>query len=141
MKQLSENLYVTGQISPADFPALAAAGVKTIINNRPDNEEAGQLNSSEAKRLANEHGITYHYLPMSSGQPLPPTLVDDFKNILDNTDDLLLAHCRSGMRSALIWALGQIPSGELNVDQAIEAAKAAGIPLDNARTVLESAQS
>jgi uncharacterized protein (TIGR01244 family) len=71
---------------------------------------------------------------------MPPTLVDDFKSVLDGSNDPILAHCRSGMRSSFLWALGQIPEGNVTVDQAIEAAQAAGIPLGNARAALESVQ-
>ncbi|MFT6724458.1 MAG: hypothetical protein ACJARN_001323 [Arenicella sp.] len=140
MKQLHNKLYVGGQINALDFDALKAAGIKTIINNRPDNEEPGQFSSTDANTLANEHGMTYHYLPMANGQPLPPTLVADFKAIIDASDEGVLIHCRSGMRSAFIWALGQIPVGAISVDDAIDKAHAAGIPLGNARAMLESVQ-
>jgi len=138
MKHLHENLYVGGQITANDFAAIKEAGISTIINNRPDNEEPGQFGSEEAQALAKEHGITYHYLPMANGQPLPPSLVDDFKAALESSDNGVLAHCRSGMRSSFLWALGQIPLGIVSVDEANEKAQNAGIPLNNARDVLES---
>lgn len=138
MKQLFENIFVAGQITANDFPAIAEAGIKIIINNRPDNEEPGQFSSSEAQALAQKNGIAYHYLPMANGQPLPENLVGDFKAIVDNAEGPILTHCRSGMRSSFLWALGQIPSGNISVDQAIDAAQNAGIPLGNARAVLES---
>ena len=138
MKQLFNNIYVAGQISANDFPALAEAGIKVIINNRPDNEEPGQFSAAQAQELAEKHGISYHYLPMANGQPLPENLVDDFKSIVNATDEPILTHCRSGMRSSFIWALGQIADGKVSVDQAVESAQNAGIPLANARAVLES---
>lgn len=138
MKQLYNNIYVAGQINALDFEALKSAGVKTIINNRPDGEEPGQLSSVDAAKLAEQNGIAYHYLPMVNGQPLPATLVEEFKAIIESSDEGILAHCRSGMRSSFIWALGQIPDGIISVDEAIEKAQTAGIPLGNARSVLES---
>lgn len=140
MKQLYKNIFVGGQIVASDFAAMAKVGIKVIINNRPDGEEPGQFSAEQAKALASEHGIEYHYLPMANGQPLPATLVDDFKAVVNGTDEPILAHCRSGMRSSFLWALGQIPDGTISVDQAIEAAQAAGIPLGNARGALESVQ-
>jgi len=140
MKQLHNNLYVGGQIGAHDFEQFKKAGITTIINNRPDDEEPGQFNSSDAIEAAKEYGIAYHYLPMVNGKPLPADLVEDFKRILASTEGAVLAHCRSGMRSSFIWALGQIPSGAISVDDAIEKAQAAGIPLGNARAVLESVQ-
>lgn len=138
MKTLYKNLYVAGQITAQDIPTIAEAGIKTIINNRPDGEEIGQPNHNEINELAESHNIDYHYLPMHNGQPLPESIVSDFKAVLANTNEPVLAHCRSGMRSSFIWALGQIPDGSVTVDEAIEAAAGAGIPLSNFRSVLES---
>ena len=141
MKKVSEKFYLAGQINPSDLPSYLAAGIKTIINNRPDDEEPGQVSSEVMAAAAKEHGMDYHYLPMANGQPLPENLVDDFKAVIDSTDDPVLAHCRSGMRSSFIWALGQIPTGAISVDEAIDKVQAVGIPLGNARAVLESVQS
>jgi len=138
MKLLFDNIYVAGQINSSDFANIAESGIKVIINNRPDNEEPGQLSAQQAQALAQEHGMQYHYLPMANGQPMPETLVADFKAILDSTNEPILTHCRSGMRSSFIWALGQIPEGKVSVDEAIQAAQNADIPLANARAVLES---
>ena len=138
MKQLFNNIYVAGQITENDFSSLVEAGIKVIINNRPDNEEPGQLPAAQAKELAQKHGIAYHYLPMANGQPLPENIVEDFKSIVNATDEPILTHCRSGMRSSFIWALGQIADGKISVDQAVESAQNAGIPLANARSALES---
>ena len=138
MKKLFNNIYVAGQITENDFASLAEAGIKVIINNRPDNEEPNQLPAAKAQELAQEHGIAYHYLPMANGQPLPENLVEDFKSIVNTIDEPILTHCRSGMRSSFIWALGQIEDGKISVDQAIESAQKADIPLANARSVLDS---
>jgi len=138
MKNLFNNIFVAGQINPSDFPTMVEAGIKVIINNRPDNEEPGQFLSTDAEQLAKEHGIAYHYLPMANGQPLPENLVSDFKAIVNGTDEPILTHCRSGMRSSFIWALGQVEDGKITVDQAVDCAQNAGIPLANARAVLES---
>lgn len=139
MNKLDDSLYVAGQISLNDIDALAESGIKTIINNRPDNEEPGQLTQQDASQHAAQHGVNYVYLPMANGQPMSPTLIEDFKSVLDNTSEPVLAHCRSGMRSSFIWALGQIANGDMTVDQVIQAAQNANIPLENYRTVLESA--
>ena len=138
MKHLHGNIYVSGQITADDFPALQEAGIKTIINNRPDGEEPGQLTAAQAAELAEQYGMLYHYLPMVNGQPLPDNLVPDFKTAVEANDEPVLIHCRSGMRSSFLWAMGQIPAGNISVDDAIAAAFAAGIPLGNARAVLES---
>lgn len=137
MKHLYENLFVAGQLSENDFQKLKDAGINTVINNRPDNEEPNQLSATAAADLAEQLGMQYHYLPMANGQPMPADLVAKFKAILEDSQAAVLAHCRSGMRSSFIWALGAISEGSVTVDQAIDAASAAGIPLGNARAALE----
>ena len=49
---LSPGVSVAGRLDRADIDALAAAGVRTIINNRPDGEDPGQLPAAEARRIA-----------------------------------------------------------------------------------------
>ena len=51
---LGPELSVAGRLDRADIDALAGAGVRTIINNRPDGEDPGQLPAAEARRLAEE---------------------------------------------------------------------------------------
>jgi uncharacterized protein (TIGR01244 family) len=138
MKHLHDKLYVMAQIAIDDFAKFAKAGVKVIINNRPDDEEAGQLNHQQAIAQAQAVGIAYHYLPMVNGQPLPSDLVSSFKTIIDSSEDMVLAHCRSGMRSTVIWAIGQIEDQKMSVNEAISAANSADIPLEKVRSMLEN---
>ena len=138
MKPINDKLYVAAQLQTSDFHTAAEMGIKTIINNRPDNEEANQLSHEIAQVLAKELGMEYHYLPMANGQPLPPTLVDDYKNVLDNSDGKILAYCRTGTRSSFLWAVGQLQAGNITADEAIQAAANAGINLSNFRPVFES---
>jgi uncharacterized protein (TIGR01244 family) len=49
---LAPGLSVAGRLDRADIDALARAGVRTIVNNRPDGEDPGQLPSAEARHLA-----------------------------------------------------------------------------------------
>ena len=57
--ELAPGLSVAGKLDPDDIEALATAGVRTIVNNRPDGEDPGQLPAAEARRLAAAHGIAY----------------------------------------------------------------------------------
>ena len=49
---LGPGLSVAGRLDRTDIDALAGAGVRTIINNRPDGEDPGQLPAAEARRIA-----------------------------------------------------------------------------------------
>ena len=48
LAELAPGLSAAGALGPADIEALAASGVRTIVNNRPDNEDPGQLPAPEA---------------------------------------------------------------------------------------------
>lgn len=111
LAQLAPGLSATGKLDEPDIEALAAAGVKTIINNRPDGEDPGQLPAAEAQRLAAAHGIQYHHIPVT-GPTLSPTDVDAFAAVLASAPTPIVAHCRSGTRSTLLWALTRLRAGD-----------------------------
>ncbi|MGC2202775.1 MAG: TIGR01244 family sulfur transferase [Stellaceae bacterium] len=101
---LAPGLSVSGRLDRADIEALAEAGVRTIINNRPDAEDPGQLAAADARGIAEAHGLAYHHIPITAAT-LSRTDVDAFADILRNARSPVVAHCRSGTRSALLWAL------------------------------------
>ena len=140
MQQLFQGLLVAGQLQADDFKLAKEKGVAVIINNRPDDEQVGQLSSTEAKALCGELDIEYHYLPMENGKPLPDGLVEQVASIIDNAKGTVLAHCRSGMRSTILWALGKVSQGALTADEAFACANNAGINLSNVKPMLDSIQ-
>jgi len=107
---LGPELSVAGRLDRADIDALAGAGVRTIINNRPDGEDPGQLPAAEARRLAEAHGIAYHHIPITAAT-LSRADVDTFAAALRDAPGPVVAHCRSGTRSALLWALTRMCDG------------------------------
>jgi uncharacterized protein (TIGR01244 family) len=111
LMDLAPGLTATGALTAAHIEALAASGVKTIINNRPDDEDPGQLPAAEARRLAETHGMTYIHIPMTA-QTLQPADVDAMDAAVKNSTQPIVAHCRSGTRTTLLWALGRVRDGE-----------------------------
>src|SRR5262245_10522931 len=107
---LTPELSVAGRLDRADIDALAQAGVRTIINNRPDGEDPGQLPAAEARRLAEAHGIAYHHIPITAAT-LSRADVDTFAAVLRDAPTPVVAHCRSGTRSTLLWALTRMREG------------------------------
>ncbi|WP_439590304.1 TIGR01244 family sulfur transferase [Hydrogenophaga sp.] len=103
---LSVTLSVAGQIAPADLLEIARAGFKSVICNRPDGEGSRQFSSQDMEAAARQAGLTMAYLPVVSGQ----VTEDDgraFGSLLKQLPTPVLAYCRSGMRSATLWALSQ----------------------------------
>jgi uncharacterized protein (TIGR01244 family) len=100
---ITGSLSVAGQITREDIAALAKEGYGTIINNRPDREEPGQLGHEEAAAEAAKYGIEYHYIPVLTNTISRKDVIANQKAILRGQQKVL-AHCRSGTRSYLLWA-------------------------------------
>ena len=121
--RISDRLTISPQPEAADFPSLAARGVKLVINNRPDGEESGQLSAEEGAKLAAKSGIAYQHIPVRLPD-LGIADIDAFSKALGGAEGPVHAHCRSGIRSATLWALSEIVAGRLaasDVGSAIEA--------------------
>ncbi len=110
LAELAAGLCATGKLDQTDIEALAASGVKTIINNRPDGEDPGQLPAADARRLAEARGIAYHHIPVTAAT-LSRADVDAFATVLASAPKPIVAHCRSGTRSTLLWALARLREG------------------------------
>jgi uncharacterized protein (TIGR01244 family) len=114
LAELAPGLSAAGALGPADIDALAASGVRTLINNRPDNEDPGQLPADEARRLAEAHGIAYHHIPVTAAS-LSRADVEAFAAVLRSAGGPIVAHCRSGTRSTLLWALTRLEHGDIDI--------------------------
>lgn len=102
--KITDQLSVAAQISLADFAALAKQGYATILNNRPDNEEPGQLDHLTAEAEAKKHGLDYRYQPIMSSAVSRRDVVE-FQRLLLHEGKPILAHCRSGTRCYMMYAL------------------------------------
>lgn len=119
---LAPGVNIAGRLDRADIDALAKAGVRTIINNRPDGEDPGQLPAAEARRLAGAQGIAYHHIPITAAT-LSRADVDAFAAVLRDAPGPVVAHCRSGTRSALLLALTRMREGANALSLIAEAAQ------------------
>ncbi len=129
---LSPTIAVAGAMSPDDFAEAARLGFKTIINNRPDGEEAGQLTAREEAELARKAGLDYRHVPAAKHEVLDDHVLEPFGDALATAALPILLHCRSGLRSTIMWAAVAAENG-VGLDAALAAAKAAGQDLDGVR--------
>lgn len=108
--RINEMLSVAGQIDAADIGRLAAEGYGTIINNRPDGEEAGQLDHETAAAEAAKYDLVYRYQPVTNNS-IDRKEVVDFHNSVTRGPHPVLAYCRSGTRCYLLWAATRVLFG------------------------------
>ncbi len=136
LKYISENFYVTEQISVEDLIRIQEHGIKNIICNRPDQEVSEQLQFESIKSEAEKLGITCYYLPMTD-LTVSPQLSQDFKKLLESFDGSTLAYCRSGRRSSILWSAAQL--NQMPINEIIEATAQAGYDLaDVTKSLLNS---
>lgn len=102
IKPIDDDVYVCGQITPADIAALKQFGIATIICNRPDEEEANQPSFAEIKQAADQAGIESFYIPVVLAGITQENVVA-MREAVDKAQKPLLAFCRSGGRSSTIY--------------------------------------
>ena len=95
---------VAGQLAPEDFARLSAMGIKSVIGNRPDDEPGVLVSSEQARTLAERAGLNFRYAPTTNLAVLEPASVDAFEEALSGLPGPVLAYCRSGTRSSILWA-------------------------------------
>ncbi len=132
MRYLEQDIAVTGQQRPDDLQTLKEQGFKSIINNRPDGEMAGQPTSNELSALAEELGLTYVHIPMAGN--ISMELLDHSKMAYETLPKPILAFCNSGPRSAALWCFAN--AERLGVDEVIEITSAQGFQTAQLRSML-----
>jgi sulfide:quinone oxidoreductase len=126
IRALTAELSVAPQLLAADMRAVAEAGFRSLVCNRPDGEAGDQPNYAELERAAIEHGLQMRFLPAESGKVSDQQGVA-FGALMAELPKPVLAFCRTGMRSTTMWALSQ--AGQMPLPQIIERASKAGFDL------------
>jgi sulfide:quinone oxidoreductase len=134
LKRLTPFIAVAAQLQPSDMGTLAAAGFRSVINNRPDGEGEGQPTSAEVEAAARASGLEYHYLPVVSGQ-ITDDDVSDFRALLNAVRGPMVAFCRTGTRSTSLWALSE--AYHLDPATLLDTAKQSGYDLSGLQARLQ----
>ena len=126
IRTLTAELSVAPQIAITDLRAVADAGFRSVICNRPDGEGPDQPVYSEIERSAVEQGLQVRFLPAESGK-LSDEQGAAFAKFMAELPKPVLAFCSTGMRSTTMWALTQ--AGSMPFPSIIERASKAGFDL------------
>ena len=135
MRKLSPRFFVSEQITTADLGVASAQGIKTVINNRPDNEAQGQPRSADLAAAAEELGMQFVNLPVVAGR-LTDENIDQFERANRTLQGPILMYCRTGTRSTCLWALNEAKT--LDVDAVMATTAQAGYDLTAMRARLIS---
>lgn len=135
-RKLSDTVLASPQIILADVAEAAAAGVRLIVNNRPEGEADDQTPGPAIESAARAVGIDYLAIPISPGG-FNADQVNAMADALKRAQGKVLAYCRSGTRSTLLWALAQAAQG-VPVEAIEAAATAAGYDLSPVRSAMNA---
>ncbi len=101
---LSAAFCVAPQLEPSAMAEAAAAGIRSVINNRPDFEGGpDQPTSAVMEAAALAAGLEYRFLPVNGGYQSPEEIAA-FAQLLTSLPTPILAFCRSGARSSRLYA-------------------------------------
>lgn len=134
-RALTPRIFASPQITLAEVEQAARQGIGLIINNRPEDESDDQTPGDRIAAAAQAAGIAYVAIPVthagfSEGQ------VKAMAAALASTEAPVLAYCRSGTRSTLLWALAEAQRGE-SPDALAAAAAAAGYDVTPVRALMD----
>ncbi len=104
--KLTPDFAASAQLTEADVNKAAAEGFRTIIDNRPDGEDAGQPTAADMAALAARHGMAFEHIPVVPGA-IADADVAKMADALGRASGPVLGYCRTGMRAATLWALSE----------------------------------
>ncbi|WP_369907970.1 TIGR01244 family sulfur transferase [Tropicimonas sp. IMCC34043] len=136
MRSITPAYAVSPQIAPEDIPAIAAAGIRTLICNRPDIEVPPALRAASMQAAAEAAGLTFVVNPVLPGDFTADNVARQHA-ALDQAEGPVLAYCQSGTRSTIVWLL--LMAGTAPVDELMAKAGRAGYQLDHLRPMIEAA--
>lgn len=134
-RKIEDGLYASPQIGLDEVEAARAAGITLIINNRPEDESPDQTPGPEIEAAARAAGIEYVAIPVTHAGFSEPQ-VAAMAEALAAANGPVLAYCRSGTRSTLLWSLARASKGA-NPDELAAAAAGAGYDLAPIRSLLD----
>lgn len=122
-RQLSDNVWASPQIGEAEVAEAARRGFAMIVNNRPDGEAEDQPSGAAVAQAAQAAGLGYRAIPITHAG-FSEAQVEAMAEALEAAQGPMLAYCRSGTRSTLLWSLAQAAQGGDPSEIASAAAKA-----------------
>ena len=109
-RSVTNDLMVSPQIGLDAVAEAKTLGVTLIINNRPEGESEDQVPGADIEAAARAEGLEYVAIPIThSGFSQPQ--VEAMVAALQGAEGKVLAYCRSGTRSTLLWALAESAQG------------------------------
>lgn len=133
IRHITPDYAVSPQITAEDAQAIADAGFKLVICNRPDAEVTPDLGEATIRAAVEAAGLRFEALPLTQDTM---TLENAARHraLMEGAEGPVLAYCRTGTRCSVVWALGH--ASTLSPDDILSKTGAAGYQLDQLRPTL-----
>ncbi|MCU0814555.1 MAG: TIGR01244 family sulfur transferase [Burkholderiaceae bacterium] len=104
IRPVADDVCVAPQLWPEAMAEAARLGFRSVVNNRPDFEHGpDQPTNAAIEAAARAAGLEYRFLPVSGAYQTPEQIAA-FAHLLDELPRPVLLFCRSGARSARLYA-------------------------------------
>jgi len=134
-RKLTQTVYASPQIGLDEVEQARTMGITMIVNNRPEGESDDQVEGDRIAEAAKAAGIDYVAIPVTHAG-FAEHQVTAMAEALAGANGPVLAYCRSGTRSTLLWALAQAKAGA-DPDQLAQQAADAGYDLSPIRQIMD----
>jgi len=134
-RQLTDDFWVSPQIGTGDVAEAKTLGVTLIVNNRPEGEAPEQVPGAAIEAAARAAGVEYRAIPVTHAG-FSEEQVRAMTEAIEEAGGPVLAYCRSGTRSTLLWALAQAARGE-DPDRIAAAAAGGGYDVTPVRALID----
>ncbi|MBK0012941.1 sulfur transferase domain-containing protein [Stenotrophomonas sp. S41] len=123
LNEVRPGLYAGGQPSAAQLQALAAQGMRTVIDLRQPGEDRGFDETAQAEAL----GLRYVRIPVAGAEGLDAANVRAVHQALQQSQGPVLLHCASGNRAGAVLGLVNARYEHASPEQALQLGQRAGL--------------
>ena len=134
-RQITDEFWASPQIALADVEDARQRGFALIVNNRPEGEADDQVPGAQVEAAASAAGMAYRAIPVTHAG-FSEDQVRAMAEAIEQAEGPVLAYCRSGTRSTLLWSLAQASLGR-DPDTLAEQAARGGYDLAPIRGLLD----
>ncbi len=123
--QPRDNLLTAGQPAASDWAPLAAQGIKTVINLRPEGEMQGRDEAAEVRAA----GMRYIEIPVANADAVNADNARKLHEALGAAyqDGPVLLHCASANRAGGLLALAMVTEHGMSLEEALAIGRKAGM--------------
>jgi uncharacterized protein (TIGR01244 family) len=106
LTQITDGVFITSQLQPDSVTYLKRRGIKTVVDIRPDGEDAGQPPSTDIERAAKAGDVSFYYIPVPH-EIIPDAAVDALSAAMAASRLPTVLYCRTGRRAVRLFALAE----------------------------------